>query len=410
MPDLDDLATRLPKDRHYSGESPTKEGLPGFVCPRADAYGGREGIIPPGVAAVNGLVPKGMRRIATADTAKSANAAREDGRTEAERYLEYYASARVTPPSPPVRRPSSQPDAAPARPEAKAQPVRRPAPRPIRPPSVKAAVSIRPARVGGRLLPGAGLRVDRVYPSESPGKGMFSHPEPAVAGDDTLDGFYDGLAGEAPGTGERDIRELKKGIEAGVDLAAGEAETVVGAVHPGPPRVHEPLGRGSTELDAWADAMSKMAEEKAALRQQVEAYEARVVELERAAADVAERDKHYAGIEDELRKASAPAETVRVALAVQEERLKIGGQRWECKVLGALHVGREGRSAVLTVSDPAYASELLAEIRLGALVVLSGEKRTYCTYNGHCAKIYAEPDSQDFITAFWLSVEGSDAA
>ena len=93
MPDIGSLVTHLPSDKGYTGESPAKGGLPGFVCPRADAYGGREGIISPGVAAVNDLVPRGMRRIATADTAKSANAARTDGRTESDRYLEYYGRA-----------------------------------------------------------------------------------------------------------------------------------------------------------------------------------------------------------------------------------------------------------------------------------------------------------------------------
>ena len=101
-----------------------------------------------------------------------------------------------------------------------------------------------------------------------------------------------------------------------------------------------------------------------------------------------------------------PGETVRVVMSLPEERLKVGGRHWECRVMGALHVGRGGRCAVLTVCDPAYSSELLAEMQPGEVVVLSESARTYCTYAGHCAKIYGEQDSQDFIAAFWLALDG----
>ena len=100
MPDLKGLATRMAPDKGYAedprgpgGSGGPRRGPRTFVCPRANAYGGREGIIPPAVAAVRGLVPKGMRHIDVADTARSANAARDSGVDEASQYMEYYGRA-----------------------------------------------------------------------------------------------------------------------------------------------------------------------------------------------------------------------------------------------------------------------------------------------------------------------------
>jgi hypothetical protein len=61
-------------------------------------------------------------------------------------------------------------------------------------------------------------------------------------------------------------------------------------------------------------------------------------------------------------------------------------------------------SAVLTVSDPSYGSELLASVQPGEVVVLSSSARTACTYAGHCVKIYGDADSQDFITMLQLGI------
>lgn len=415
MPDVDSLVTRLPRDRGYSGEPPTAGGLPGFVCPRADAYGGRDGIIAPGVAAVNGIVPKGMRHIDTKDTAKRADAARYDGRTEAERYREYYSQAegagegagRRTPPPPRPRPPDPAPPPAPSRPGRQvraisagreAQPVPTPVP------------TLQPHRVRGRILPGAGFVPPRAYrpePDPEPempvlrdpdDPGMFSRRAEAPADDDTLDGFYDGLSGPAPGTGETDL----PGREEALGGLRGTLRGIAAA--PARPRARELPASG----DAVA-AMTKLAVDHAALLQRAAELEAQVADLSGQLEEARERDAHHARAEEELRR-SASGETVRVALALPEERLKVGGERWECRIMGRLHPGRQGRSAVLAVSDPSYASELMVEIKPGPMVVLSGEKRTSCEYHGRCAKIYAEPDSQDFIALFWLSVgnEGAD--
>ena len=413
MPDVDDLVTRLPRDRGYSGEPPTAGGLPGFVCPRADAYGGRDGIISPGVAAVNGIVPKGMTHIDTKDTARRAEEARRDGRTEAERYMEYYSTAegsgkgagRRTPPPPRPRPPdpaSPPPSSGPGRPSgtvrARSAQADTPAPAP----------TLQPHRVRGRILPGAGFVPPRAYrPEPEPERpvlrdpddpGMFSRRAEAPADDDTLDGFYDGLSGPAPGTGETDL----PGREAALDGLRGTLRGIAAA--PAMPRARE-----FPESGEMVAAMTKLAGDHTAMLQRAAELEAQVADLSSQLEGARERDAHRARAEEELRR-SALGETVRVALAIPEERLKVGGERWECRIMGRLHPGRQGRSAVLTVSDPSYASELMVEIKPGPMVVLSGEKRTSCEYHGRCAKIYAEPDSQDFIALFWLSVgnEGAD--
>lgn len=95
---------------------------------------------------------------------------------------------------------------------------------------------------------------------------------------------------------------------------------------------------------------------------------------------------------------------MRVVLSRPEERLKLGGRGWESKVMGALHFGRERRDLVVTVSDAAYAAELLASIRAGEVAVLSRGHRATCQYNGSCGKLYGDGDSQDYVACFRMSV------
>lgn len=446
MPDLDKLATHLPDDKGYTGESPVKGGLPGFVCPRADAAGGRDGIIAPGVAAVNGLVPRGMRKIAVGDTGKSVFSSLKDGRTEADRYRAYYEASLASPGGPAARLKPVAEAAEAAERKSPVRPVHT-----VRNASRKAddvipkARAARAARAGGRLIPGRMAVADEPEPPTSRARrprpipeervitdpddpGMFSRSMEAHAGDDTLDGFYESLGGPAPGTGETDLpaermansaERLAQAVSDGVladragrterselaELARREERVALAVGYdPDSPRTREIAGHGQTTHDALYDAMRKLADDKVVLKAHADALSKRLVELHGKLAEYAERDKHYAHIEQELDEASR-AETVRVPLAAGEERLKVGGQHWECRVMGALHTGRGGVSAVLTVSDVAYASELLVEIQTGKIVVLSESKRTSCTYHGHCAKIYGDPDSQDFITMFWLTVD-----
>lgn len=397
MTDVKSLETRIAPDRGYTGESPAEGGIAGFVCPRADAYGGREGIVPPGVAAVRGLVPKGMRRISPTDTAKAANAARDSGVSEAEQYREYYGrgakeanasqasqasqAAKAAKAAKAARDAALAEKLAPAKGSAPSMPRRAgkskfPAPAPVRPPDGAGRRPVSPADdARGRVL------------RDPDDAGMFSTSPERGLDDDTLDGFYEGLGRPAAGTADA-------GSASSADLGGTGAVPAVSAGGSGAAHSPAPRAQGGriaeleAERDYFAEHVVKMSGEIGELRRRLEAYEA--------------HDRSYmAEVERQLASVVEP-ETVRVALASDEERLKVGGPGWECNIVGSLHRGRGGRSFVLTVSDTAYASELLAEAQAGNVVVLSSAGRTSCVYAGRCAKIYGDAGSPDFITLMWL--------
>ena len=225
---------------------------------------------------------------------------------------------------------------------------------------------------------------------------MFSRAPDSPGDADTLDGFYDSLGGVSPGTGETDAAS-----------AAAQATTFPrhrdgrGAA----PALPESRARETAQTapqSELAAVVERMAEEKAALSREVAELATQVSDLTLSLAEAAERR----GADWASREPEPAGETVRVVMSAAEQKLKVGGKHWECRVMGSLHVGRGGRCAVLTVCDPAYASELLAEMQPGEVVVLSESERTYCTYSGLCAKIYGEQDSQDFIAVFWLALDG----
>lgn len=404
MPDLTALETRLSSDKGYTGESPAKEGLPGFVCPRADAYGGRDGIIPPGVAAVRGLVPMGMRRISKADVARTADEARDSGKSEAEQYREYYgrgAKELQVQQVQHVQHVQAKTAEQPAQPTQHAPPAQPVPPATPPPPS---------------------QRVMR----DPDDPGMFSKHTGDSAYDDTLDGFYDELgrpnagttavAGEAVPAVQRSSGRVTSGPakttetpeteetgttgSGGSGGSAGRAAPVPHAL-----RAYGPSESGPMPPDAMSAALASMVAERDRLYATVTSLQAQADDLKHQLAGYEARDAHYANIERELRQSRGEpvAETVRVILSAAEERLKVGGRGWECNVMGALHYGR-GRSLVLTMADPAYASELFTEIQAGEVVVLSSAGRMSCTYSGRCVKIYGDAGSPDFIAMLWLDV------
>jgi len=475
MPDLRNLETKLGKDKSYSRASgfTDKERSMGFVCPRADAYGARDGVIPPGVAAVRGLVPKGMRHIKPGDVARHANEARDEGRTDVEQYREYYGRAAA----------EQEREAVPAVPAVPPVPaVQAPAVRaappilPPRPARAPAAVAAQGARVTGAeppILPPApnknGRRkakaqaarpadsgfppklpvappvprrppAEECVPQDPDDPGMFSRAQGPYPVDDTLDGFYEELRGLPRGTGEAGSEAIEPRGFAGGEAAGRGSVSAKGGRGAAVP-AESPTHGSSSQAPAPRDAMGRMkfpssapdnpeppvqadpvaaalaslvaerdqlARQVADLNEAVQAYHWRLTEYE-------ERDKHYANIENELAaerearksaEAARPplAETVRVILSSEEERLKIGGRGWESNIVGAVHRGRSERSLVLTISDPAYASELFAEIQPGDVVILSAGGRTSCTYSGRCAKIYGDAGSPDFIAVLWLDL------
>jgi len=213
------------------------------------------------------------------------------------------------------------------------------------------------------------------------------------------------------------------------DMAPGGPQPGEGRAYPAASPAYgdvspQPVGRDDRNAaqepppdppDSTAAAFASLVAERDQMRQMANDLSAEVGRLREMLEGYAARDQHYANIERELaaereaRKSAEaavppPAETVRVALSEQEQRLKVGGRGWECNIMGALHFGRSDRSLVLTVSDPGYASDLFAEIQPGEVAVLSAVGRTSCAYSGRCAKIYGDAGSPDFIAVLWLDV------
>lgn len=459
MADTRALETRLGKDKAYSrasGFTETERSM-GFVCPRADAYGAREGVIPPGVAAVNGLVPKGMRRIAPGDTAKHANEARDEGRTDVEQYREYYAqgaeaqrkaeayavAARRVPSVPPVA-PVPQAPYVPQPP--RIVPAVRPQVPPQAPPPArgKAPPKGRVRKTAAAPASGRARRLSSLIAAPAPAprrpmqeptfrdpddNGMFSRYPDLPPDDNTLDGFYEGLRREQPGTGRGPGEADRSMVSIAGDVAPGGPQPGEGRAYPAASLTHgdaspQPAGRDDRNAaqepsdppdSVSAAALASLVAERDQLRMMANDLSGEVGRLREMLEGYAARDQHYAGIERELaaereaRKSAEaavppPAETVRVALSEQEQKLKVGGRGWECNIMGALHFGRSDRSLVLTVSDPGYASELFVEIQPGEVAILSAVGRTSCTYSGRCAKIYGDAGSPDFIAVLWLDV------
>lgn len=403
MPDLTALETRLSSDRGYTGESPAKEGLPGFVCPRADTYGGRDGIIPPGVAVVRGLVPRGMRRISKAEVARTADEARDSGKSEADQYREYYGRGAKELQVQQVHQEQAQEKTAeqPVQPAQPVQPSHRSPPRLTPPPPAQPTHVLR----------------------DPDDPGMFSGYTGDSGCADTLDEFYDELsrpnagtaavAGEAAQEAQRrsgmvtsETAKKEKTAETGTSVTFGSGGSAGWDVPvPRASRAYGPSESGPMPPDAMGAALASLVAERDRLYGTATSLQVQVDELKHQLAMYEARDEHYANIERELQQSSGEtaAETVRVILSVAEERLKVGGRGWECNVMGALHYGR-GRSLVLTMSDPAYASELFTEIQTGEVVVLSAAGRMSCTYSGRCVKIYGDAGSPDFIAMLWLDV------
>ena len=377
--EVDRLVTRLHKDAGYADSqdvpSGHRKGLPVYVCPRADDHGRRDGLIPPGVAAVHGLIPRtGLKHVSNQSVGREAAS---DGLTEAERYRRYYGRSLQQHPTTPVRQalPPPHPVHAEGSYGQEQEQEDTPATRTVAKPAArtaKKAASLTQSKAQVRTVPGGTVETsadqkNRENPSKSRVVPVLREGD-GDTDDETLDGFYDSLRGPAPGTQEDSAEEREA-------LASARGERLP---PPLPPRVQE------------------------------DPRVAEVAELRRALAvansAIGEQQALIARLQDEvdtLRKKPGPVvhETVRVQLAAEQEKIKLGGHGWECRVLGHLDFGRDGRSVVLTVSDPGYASELIAEIQVGAIVILHGSERTACEYG--------DPTSSDFIAVFRFSLTGS---
>lgn len=222
---------------------------------------------------------------------------------------------------------------------------------------------------------------------------MFSESRAVPSGDDTLEAFYEGLRGMGFGTDETDKRG-KTDVNGAQDERTGTADAPAFEPRAGSAMASVVLETASRDRLALEQDKLDLQETIDRLRTEAEALRDSTTSLYQT---LAEKD---AEIQQLKKKEPESAETVRLVLGAAPERLKVGGRGWACNVEGALAYGRERRDLVLTLLDPRYASELLAEIQKGEVAILSARGRTACVYAGHCAKIYGDADSTDFITCF----------
>ena len=166
----------------------------------------------------------------------------------------------------------------------------------------------------------------------------------ALTDDNTLDGFYEGLRRESPGTAGRPGEAARGMVSVAGDMAPGGPQPGEGRAYPAASPVHgdqdaaqEPLAEPPSDPpDSTAAAFASLVAERDQMRQMANDLSAEVGRLREMLEGYAARDQHYANIEQELaaereaRKSAEaavqpPAETVRVALSEQEQKLKVGG-------------------------------------------------------------------------------------
>ena len=400
--------------------------LGAFVCPRADGYGAREGVIPPGVAAQHGLIPKGLRKVSTDAALHSARQDDEHPLTAQEQYRAYYGrgaqqQAQRRPAQPrTVNAPAPEVEDVPATQEVQTVPTVPTVPETQRPaaavpptvPSTRGSVvSPRPAGHPVASSKRTTKAVKRVKTSPR----VFS-PENTEANDpETLEGFYADLGRERPHEAavEPDGPEIAERAETlePQGAARGDAAPPPSGGVPAVPPLRTP-GSVPPGVDA------RVAELEAALATQQQLAQDWYAEAERRRLDLERHQQLLSRQATELQRRAQEAQAaqfghedgpVRVYLGLADVKLKVAGRGWDCNVLGHLCYSRGKTEVALVVTDPGYGSDLLANVQTGECVLVSSAGRTACQYRGHCDKIYGETESPDFITVMRFACDPSKA-
>ncbi len=386
------LATRLKADRSYAPDQRSDSRR--FVCPRANAYGGRDGIIPPAVAVQQGLVPARLRESTNAEILANYSRDAADGRSEAERYMDYYGEKAEERERQELALQARQAEQA-AQAE---QAVRseRTAPQPAVQAQARPAqaydTTTRPAGAAGET---AGRTVGKTPDTAAhDGPGVFFPAPPTGSEAGSLEDFYDALP-----------PAVSRSATVGVGRGAGRkapSETPRQAA----PQAYRPLFQAQPPAardagaEALANALSASEAERARLAGEVGRMQAELAGARAEAGRLAARAAELEGRVRELESRPAPEperhDEVSLTLGAGDERLKVGGDGWECNVLG--HVEMGGREVALVVPDAQYGAELLARARPGRMAVLSAAGRTDCEYFGCCGRIYGEAGDRDYIT------------
>ena len=343
------------------------------VCPPADGFGGRDGVLPPGVAAQLGLF-MGMRplravtqaeldaeharaRAAGGGSAGAAGEAAADGsiRATVDQYGQLYAQA-----------------------AARLSTVRR---------DVEQGTEAR----GSSGACGSDVTdSDDVRPEESgtdTASRVFSDGD--VGGravddaGDTLDGFYDELARRPPcsdlleGAPRRGVRDVRRGSESGESTAvkAGASRDPDASVQAGPDRYAD-------ELDELRRTCAALAGRLAALDRSPDTDRQSTTPVKSAESSPTSSD-HPSVVAADVRLDGEPV------------RLKVGGIAraggvWECRLEGS--VSTAGGVCVLVVVDPSYADSLMERVVPGRIAVLGPSVRVDGVFAGDAFRIMAGPD------------------
>lgn len=408
------LATHLAADSGYRRHEP---GV-GYVCPRADKWGARDGVIPPGVAAARGLIPKGMREVTNDAVVRRARDAGKAGVPDPDRYEEYYGrgaaenagnsgnAGNAGDSSAELSQQQSRPEQ-PAKNDRRAQQA-----------SAPAAVTR-----GGSSEEGThsvDVAVDAIAANNGPSdpSRVFPDSGDGVKDAETLDDFYAGLEGS--GIGTSDFQGGVRGMPGGAGKRASAAPASPLAQVPQP--VHQPAPQLVPAPTGVAEVL-RLVRELEAVRSECATVKS---ELDRALREYASLSQAHADLEARYRDVSVRLEAaasglkeaktahgkVRVRLSGRQEKMKLGGRDalgdvWEVRIMGHADFTDDGDEMVLTVIDQESASELLASMIVGEVIVLTAAGRFTCAYRGLCDKIYGDDESPDFITLFRFTVTGS---
>lgn len=448
----EEATVRLPPSEEYDSAGPAEARRGTVIVPRADKHGNQDGRIPPARAAELGLIPR-LHRVTNETAHVSRMNAARSGKSGDELYRDFYESAsrhsggddmtperklailsaagytvtddgRVIPPGyvadgngsrmapggsgtavGVIRQDHGEMPAccgsSGAGAGSKAVPA---ASRTNAAPETDKVAEVPRRRQAKRGAKAAEQRISATKRAETGNNcntSCVSRHEDADSDPDTLDGFYDSLEGLGLGTDEvrgkpRDDRRRAPGRQAG----GRQAEAVEADVAERLARLQAPPVSAVT-IEALETAERMAAERDRAL-----------VECERLRREAESLRASLADMQVRLADAERPHDSVRVQLGGGTSQVSVSGvspdgERWRASVDGRVDFSRSGGEAVLSVLDPAYASELLAVMSQGCELDLEfGGTGTHCGYDGVCDKIYGDPDSRDYITLFRLSVTG----
>ena len=450
----EEATVRLPPSEEYDSAGPAEARKGTVIVPRADKHGNQDGRIPPGRAAELGLIPR-LHRVTTGTAHVSRMNASRSGKSGDELYRDFYESAsrhegagdmtperklailsaagytvtddgRIIPPGYVADGNGSRMadgGASAGRAGRGGEQDTQQAPAydgstgagagshvvhgAARQNSVQSADKAAEGPRRRQAKRGAKAAEQRISATKCAETGNNCNtscvsPQGAVDSDpDTLDGFYDSLEGLGLGTDEVRGKPLEAPRRAPGRQAGGRpAEALEADVAERLARLQAPPVSAVT-MEALEAAERIAAERDRAL-----------AECERLRREAESLRAALADMQGRLADADRPHDSVRVQLGGGTSQVSVSGvspdgERWRSSVDGRVDFSRSGGEAVLSVLDPAYASELLAVMSPGCELDLEfGGTGTHCGYDGVCDKIYGDPESRDYITLFRLSVTG----